>query len=192
MRSRSHLAPVSCPRAPSVGLVPIRKPRGPALPTWFCNSARCPAIAAVCLARTRWRSRTRALGQTSDGGVAFQLGDGYYRLSHGTLVLPQPHAPCPPGGRDGSPHGRAAPVRVRVARCVVAGTVRSVRGGLGGSKGRTPPLSGGASDLVTILMSDGAVGTAPRRRGGRGDGRAALSGDALGVVAQGRRAGGRR
>ena len=26
------------------------------------------------------------LEQTSDGGVAFQLGEGYYRLSHGTLV----------------------------------------------------------------------------------------------------------
>mmetsp|Transcript_34672 Transcript_34672/g.82129 ORF Transcript_34672/g.82129 Transcript_34672/m.82129 type:complete len:156 (+) Transcript_34672:379-846(+) len=25
--------------------------------------------------------------QTSDGGVAFQLGDGYYRLSHGTLLV---------------------------------------------------------------------------------------------------------
>jgi hypothetical protein len=91
--------------------------------------------------------------------------------------------------RDGSPHGWAAPARVRVARCMVAGTVRGVRGG---SKGPPPPLSGGASDLITILMSDGAVGTAPRRRGGGGAGRAALGGDALRVVAQGRRAGGRR
>jgi len=98
-----------------------------------CNSARCPAIAAVCLARTRWRSRTRALGQTSDGGVAFQLGDGYYRLSHGTLVLPQPHEPSPPGGRataahTGGQHRHESGLRDvwSLARCAVCGVAPRV------------------------------------------------------------------
>ena len=89
----------------------------------------------------------------------------------------------PRAGSTGAGQGCAVRGRWHGAQC--AGWFRWLQGS-------TPPLSGGASDLVTILMSDGAVGTAPRRRGGRGDGRAALSGDALGVVAQGRRAGGRR
>ena len=45
-----------------------------------------PVSTFFCARREALRHGHPPLEQTSDGGVAFQLGEGYYRLSHGTLV----------------------------------------------------------------------------------------------------------